>query len=297
MDWELYLPKSWVDEEEPRKKARIPKKVKFRHKWEIALDLIDRAIDSKTPLGVIVADAAYGKATEFRDGLSLRGLSFCVGIEGTMVFWRRPTPRKPIEYKGRGRRGYRPHYDPNDHPETAQEIAESIPEDLWEEIVYGEGTKGPLKGWFTALRVQPAHGHQRNEPEREMVWLLIQRTSDKEKPYKYFLSNLEETTPLSKLVRIAKLRWRIERDYQILKGEVGLDHYEGRSWPGWHHHVTLASLAYAFLLLERLHGAFPPQPLPTIRRLLQRAILDRAGWCPLCQRTFSLSVEYIDCFT
>jgi len=259
MDWELYLPESWIDDPTRRQKARIPKEVKFRHKWQIALELIDRAIDSGNPLGVIVADTAYGKVTEFRDGLTLRGLSYAVGIEGAMVFWRSPTMRKPIEeYKGRGRRPNRPHYDLKDPPETACQIAESIPEDLWEEIVYGQGTKGPLKGYFTALRVQPAHGHQDHEPEREMVWLLIQRTSDKDKPYKYFLLNLEETTPLSRLVRIAKLRWRIEMDYQILKGEVGLDHYEGRSWPGWNHHVTLVSLAYAFLLLERLQGTFPP---------------------------------------
>jgi SRSO17 transposase len=232
--------------------------VKFRHKWQIALELIDRAINSGTPLGVIVADSAYGKVTEFRDGLSFRGLLYAVGIEGTMVFWRRPTTRRPVEYKGRGRPPLRPRYDPKDIPETACQIAESIPEDLWTEIVYGEGTKGPLKGYFTALRVQPAHGHKNNEPERGMVWLLIQRTTDKDKPYKYFLLNLDETTPLSRLVRITKLRWRIEMDYQILKGEVGLDHYEGRSWPGWNHHVTLVSLAYAFLLLERLRGSFFP---------------------------------------
>jgi SRSO17 transposase len=258
MDWELYLPETWTDDPGRCEKAHIPKEVKFRHKWQIALELIDRAIEGKIPLGVIAADSAYGKATEFRDGLTLRGLLYAVGIEGTMVFWRRPTHRRPIEYKGRGPRPCRPHYDPKDLPETARQIAESIPEDLWEEIVYGEGTKGPLKGYFTALRVQSAHGHQNNEPEREMVWLLIQRTADKDKQYKYFLLNLDETTPLSRLVRTAKLRWRIEMDYQMLKGEVGLDHYEGRSWPGWNHHVTLVSLAYAFLLLERLIGSFFP---------------------------------------
>jgi SRSO17 transposase len=262
MDWELYLPESWTDDPQRREKTRIPKEVKFRHKWQIALELIDRAIDSGTPLGVIVADSAYGKVTEFRDGLSFRGLLYAVGIEGTMVFWRRPTTRRPVEYKGRGRPPLRPHYDPKDLPETACQIAESIPEDLWTEIVYGEGTKGPLKGYFTALRVQPAHGHKNHEPEREMVWLLIERTTGKDKPYKYFLLNLDETTPLSRLVRITKLRWRVEMDYQILKGEVGLDHYEGRSWPGWNHHVTLVSLAYAFLLLERLRGGsfFPSVP-------------------------------------
>jgi len=261
MDWALYLPESWTDDPQRREKARIPKEMRFRRKWELALDLLDRARAGDIPLGVIVADAAYGTVTEFRDGLEARRLSYAVGIDGTLVFWRKPTVRQPVPYKGRGPYPG-PRYDLEDPPQTARQIADSLPDDVWEEIVYGQGTKGPLKGHFTALRVQPAHGHQNNEPERPMAWLLIQRTSDERKPYKYFLSDLEETIPLSRLVRIAKLRWRIEMDYQTLKGEVGLDHYEGRSWPGWNHHVTLVSLAYAFLLLERLRGDFPPSTSP-----------------------------------
>lgn len=257
MDWALYLPESWTDDPQRREKARIPTEVVFRHKWELALELVDRALASESPLGVIVADSAYGKVTKFRDALESRSLSYVVGIEGTMVFWRKPTLRQSVAYKGRGRPPV-PRYDPQDRPQTARQIADSIPDELWEQIVYGKGTKGPLKAHFTALRVQPAHGHQNNAPERAMRWLLIQRTHDEKSPYKYYLSNLDETTSLFRLTRTAKLRWRIETDYQMLKQEVGLDHYEGRSWPGWNHHVTLVSLAYAFLLLERLKGDFPP---------------------------------------
>jgi len=257
MDWALYLPESWTDDPQRREKARIPAEVIFRHKWELALDLLDRAIASESPLGVIVADSAYGKVTKFRDALESRSLSYVVGIEGTMVFWRKPTLRQSLAYKGRGRPPV-PRYDPQDRPQTARQIANSTPDELWEQIVYGQGTKGPLKAHFTALRVQPAHGHQNNAPERAMSWLLIQQTHDEKLPYKYYLSNLDETTSLFRLARTAKLRWRIETDYQMLKQEVGLDHYEGRSWPGWNHHVTLVSLAYAFLLLERLKGDFPP---------------------------------------
>ena len=257
MDWALYLPESWTNDPQRRRKARIPDEVTFRRKWELALDLLDRALTSNLPLGVIVADSAYGKVTEFRDGLQARGLPYVVGIEGTLVFWRKPTVRQAIAYTGRGRRP-KPQYDPNDVPKSARQIADSIPNDHWEEIVYGEGTKGPLKASFTALRVQSAHGHHTNEPERPMAWLLMQRTPQEKSPYKYYLSNVDETTPLPTLVRIAKMRWRIELDYRTLKQEVGLDHYEGRSWPGWNHHVTLVSMAYAFLLLERLKGDFSP---------------------------------------
>ena len=265
MDWALYLPQSWTEDPQRRQKARIPDEVSFRRKWELALDLLDRARASDLPLGVIVADSAYGKTTEFREGLQSRGLSHVVGIEGTMVFWRKPTVRESVLYKGRGRPPVR-RYDPENPPETARQIADSIADELWEEIVYGKGTKGTLKAHFTALRVQPAHGHQQNVPEKQMAWLLIQRTGDEKSPYKYYLSNLDETVPLHKLARIAKLRWRIETDYQILKGEVGLDHYEGRSWPGWNHHVTLVCLAFAFLLLERLRGDFPPCALANYQK-------------------------------
>ena len=260
MNWALYLPKEWTEDPDRCKKASIPEEVNFRKKWEQALDMIDWALQNELDLGVILADHSYGVVTEFREGLESRKLTYSVAIDGTLVFWRHPAQRYPVVYKGRGRPP-KPRYNPDDPPETAEQIAAALPDDAWEEIVYGQGTKGPLRAEFAAVRVQPAHKHQQHAPEQPMVWLLLQRTPSEKSPYKYFLSNMEESTPLSRLVKTTKLRWRIERDYQSLKGEVGLDHYEGRSWQGWNHHVTLATMAYIFMLLLQLEGDFPPSTL------------------------------------
>jgi SRSO17 transposase len=261
MDWALYLPEEWANDPERRRKARVPDEVVFRTKGELALDLVDRALAMDIPAGVVVADAAYGKGHAFRQGLDERGLQYVVGSEGSLTFWRDATVRQTVPYQGHGRPRKSPRYDDQKPPESAQVIAHSLPEEAWEEITYAQGTKKPLKGRFVALRVQPAYHSYRREGEQPMRWLLLQKLDDPLQPFKYFLSNLKETTPLWQLVRIGKLRWRIEQDYQILKGQLGLDHYEGRTWTGWHHHVTLAMIAFHFLLSERLRGEFPPSDL------------------------------------
>ena len=260
MNWTLYLPKEWTDDPERCRQAGIPEEITFRKKWELALDMLDSAIQDGIELGVILADHSYGIVTEFREGLESRKLTYSVAIDGSMVFWRHPAQRYPVVYKGRGRPP-KPRYNPDDPPETGEQIAESLPDAAWEEIVYGQGTKEPLKAEFAAVRVQAAHKHQQQAPEQPMAWLLIQRTPGEKAPCKYFLCNMEESTSLSRLVKTTKLRWRIERDYQSLKGEVGLDHYEGRSWQGWNHHVTLATMAYIFLLLLQKEDDFPPSTL------------------------------------
>lgn len=258
MDWSLYLPVEWINDLKRRRKAGIPDEVVFRHKWELALDMLDRALDNRVSLGVIVADAAYGSITAFREALDARQLSYAVGIEGTLVFWPRLTHRQSVSGSGKGRPP-KPRYPVDEPPQSAVTIANNLPDEAWHEITYWKGTKGPHNARFAALRVQPAHHHQKNEPELPMVWLLIQKTDDPKTPYKFFLSNLNENTPLVKLAIITKMRWRIEMDYQILKGEIGLDHYEGRSWNGWHHHVTLCTMAYLFLLIELSQGSFSPE--------------------------------------
>ena len=261
MDWMLYLPKSWTDDPVRRKKTGIPEDVIHKRKWELALDLIDRALEAKTAVGVIVADAAYGTCTQFRQYLESRNLEYSVGIKGDEGFWRERMIRRDKPYpkvgKGRSQR-----YDPSKQPQSARQIAKSLPEESWQEITYWFGAKGPKKAYFTALRVQSSYLHHHNAPEQPMTWLLIQKTGKEDQPFKYYLSNLPESTSLSKLVRITKLRWRIEMDYQVLKSEIGLDHYEGRSLRGWYHHVTLVTMAFVFLLLERLQGAFPPDSVP-----------------------------------
>ena len=260
MDWALYLPESWTDDPDRRREAGIPAEIAFKRKWELALELIDRALGNGVTLGVILADASYGTVTEFREGLESRRRTYCVGVEGTLTFWRKETLRQAVSYKGFGRPPVA-RYFPEAAAETARQIADGLPDEAWEELVYWQGTKGSLKAFFAALRVQPAHGYKQHQPEQPMVWLLIQKTPDKQTPYVFYLSNMDASTPLSQLVKVTRLRWRIEMDYQTLKGQVGLDHYEGRSWLGWHHHVTLTTMAFVFLLLERLRDSFSPSAI------------------------------------
>ena len=257
LDWALYLPESWINDPQRRQEAGIPPEVTFKRKWELALELMDRSLNNGVTLGVIVADASYGSVTEFREGLASRRLTYCVGIDGQLTFWRKETLRRTVPYRGFGRPPVS-RYFPEAAPETARQIADGLPDKTWEELVYWQGTKGPLHAPFAALRVQPAHGYKQHQPEQPMVWLLIQKTPDKQTPYVFYLSNMAASTPLSQLVKVTRLRWRIEMDYQTLKGQVGLDHYEGRSWLGWHHHVTLTTMAFVFLLLERLRDSFSP---------------------------------------
>lgn len=272
MDWALYLPEDWISDPERRRKSGIPDDIIFKRKWELALDLIDRAKNNGITLGIIVADASYGSIAEFREGLESRHLQYCVGIDSSTTFWRQETVRQTIPYKGFGRHPV-PRYFPDAPPETARQIADSLPEDSWQNLVYWQGTKGPLSADFAAIRVQPAHGYKQHQPELPMVWLLIQKTPDKQAPYVYYLSNLDASTSISQLVRTTRLRWRIEMDYQTLKGQVGLDHYEGRSWLGWHHHVTLTMMAFIFLLLERLRDSFSPSVIANYPTLDSKSYL------------------------
>jgi len=257
LDWALYLPQEWTDDPTRCKKAGIPDKIVFRKKWELALDLIDEAREKQIPLGVVLADHSYGVCTEFRQGLVSRNLTYSVEIDKTMVFWRHQVKKQVVPSRKRGC-PTKLVYPVDDLPETAEQIAFSLPEEAWQEIVYGKGTKKPLQAKFAALRVQPAFKHHQQGPEQEMVWLLIQQTPAEKSPFKYFLCNMIESTPLVKLVTTTKLRWRIEMDYQNLKSEVGLDHYEGRSWLGWNHHVTLATLSYIFLMILQHEKFFSP---------------------------------------
>ena len=130
-------------------------------------------------------------------------------------------------------------------------LATTLPAERWRTVTWRAGSRGAQRSRFAAGRVQPAHGPLHDRPEREPLWLLIEWPREAEAPTKYWFSNLPEGVSLRRLVQLAKLRWRVEQNYQQLKEELGLDHYEGRGWQGWHHHVTLACLAYAFLLRER----------------------------------------------
>jgi len=250
LDFALYLPEEWL-EEERRQKACIPKDVTFQPKWALALVLIDRALAWEVPRGVIVADVGYGNTTEFRTGLAERKLLFAVGVQNTTAVW---VDSSNLGNPSRGHRG-RPRRKPLEvgAPMSVAEVSQSWPQERWQRVTWREGTKGPMTSRFAAARVLPSHSYQHGGPKEETLWLLAEWPEDEAAPTKFWLANLPGDTSLLSLVRLAKIRWWIEQGYQQLKDELGLDHYEGRSWQGWNHHVTMTMLAFGFLTLETLY--------------------------------------------
>lgn len=249
LDWALYLPEAWIEDAERCRKAGVPENTAFRTKVEWALELIDHLLAWGLNRQPVLADAAYGNNTEFRQGVVDRHLQYVVGVESNTGVWDKPTQRvRPRGRVGRGR-PRRPYY--RGQPQALRDLATTLPAERWRTVTWRQGTRGAQRSRFAACRVQPAHGHVQDRPELEPVWLLIEWPTEAEAPTKYWFSNLPEGVSLRRLVQLAKLRWRVEQNYQQLKEELGLDHYEGRAWQGWHHHVTLVCLAYAFLLRER----------------------------------------------
>lgn len=253
----LYLPEAWAKDAERRKKAGVPDDIAFKTKPEIALDQIRAAHTTGVPQGVVLADAGYGVDTHFRTEVTALGLAYGMGVQGSISVWRPgEEPLGPKPWSGRGRPTSKLRRDKAHQPVSAKELALSLPARAWRTLTWREGTNAPLRSRFAALRVRPAHrDHKRSSP-RPVEWLIIEWPKDAAEPSKYWLSTLPEATPLRALVDMAKLRWRIERDYQDLKQEIGLGHYEGRGWRGFHHHATLCIAAYGFLISER--GAIPP---------------------------------------
>ena len=247
--FELYLPKAWTDDPLRMQNAGVPNGYSFKPKWQIALDLMDQAHSWEIPKGVVVCDCAYGNGNPFRQGLIDRGLSYVAEIEAkTIVF---DEPRKT-----RTRVGDPP---PDSETEnlavlTVKDFALKLPGWMWKTIKWRQGTKRRLVSRFAAVRVLPAHRPAKVKHRPPRQWLLIEWPKGEPEPTKYWFSNLPAQAGLSRLVFFAKVRWRIEQSYQQLKEELGLDHYEGRGYLGWHHHVTLAMLAYGFLLLETLRN-------------------------------------------
>jgi len=251
LDWRMYLPESWTKNGKRREEAGIPEEVVFRTKWQLSLDMIDQVRAWGLPNRIVVADAGYGDTTEFRDELETRQLPYVVGISSTTGVWSKPPQAQVPRYQGRGAPATRYAYG-KQRPTSAQDAA--VQAKGWKRIRWRQGTKGWLESRFVAFRVQPSHGFVRRQPPHKEVWLLIEWPESEKEPTKYFLCDLPATYTLRRLVRLAKCRWKIEQDYQQLKEELGLDHYEGRSWIGWHHHTTLVMLAHAFLTLEMLRS-------------------------------------------
>ncbi len=254
----LYLPEKWTSDPERLDQARVPAAQRaFKTKWEIALDLLDEVRAEGLPHGVVLADAGYGVVTEFRDGLDQRQEAYIVGLHGDEVVLIEPPHWVPHVSKGkRGRPPTRAYLaEDGPRPVAIRTLATSLERTT---ICWREGLKGKLEADFAWVRVWPAHRWGDGVPADAIPdstetarWLLVEWRKDG--TIKYALSNLPLDTTLKQAVRWWKERWQVERGYEQLKVELGLDHSEGRSWPGFHHHVAMTFLAYGFLALERRH--------------------------------------------
>ena len=276
ISYRLYLPKEWAEDAERREKTEVPEEVRFQTKPEIALDQIRAAVAAKVACGVVLADAAYGINTEFRDGLTELGLQYVVGVQSSMTVWE--PGKKPLPAQPRGRMGRPPRLLQRtmDHqPVSVKQLAMDLPAAAFKEITWREAGKRKLRSRFAAVQVRPAHrDYEKAEPYAE-EWLLIEWPRGEAEPTKYWISTLPSATKFKALVQMAKHRWIIERDYEELKQELGLGHFEGRNWRGFHHHATLCIAAYGFLVAERNRfspsaragypGFVAPGPAPDFR--------------------------------
>jgi SRSO17 transposase len=236
LSFELYLPEEWTTDPARRAKARLPPVVRLREKWRIALAHLRHAVQAGFEITAVLADADYGSTAAFRRGVERLGLRYGVAIRWSLAMWVAGARRT----------------------QTAADLATRIPDEAWHPVTWGAGTKGPLAARFAAVRVRPAKS-------RGDRWLLCER-SLAEDERKYYLLNLAPTATLRELVTVVRSRWPIEQQYRELKDELGIDHFEGRTYRGWTHHTVLTAIAFTFLQLERLHVDAAPRPtLPHVR--------------------------------
>jgi SRSO17 transposase len=256
ISWRLYLPKEWVEDPVRRAAAKVPQKARYQSKSELALELIDQARAWELPELPVVADSAYGNDFLFRAALRERGLAYAVAVEPSTKVWLQEPRREPppaIGARGRPRRA--PAWEVAlPEPVDLAQVARTLPPRAWREVTWRHGSKGPMRSRFAKVKVWASHGWKKSEPlERVAEWLLIEWPQGAAAPSDYWLAQLGPgAVGLRRLIRTARARWRVELDYRELKEELGLDHFEGRHWLGWHHHVTLVSLAFAFLRGEQL---------------------------------------------
>lgn len=250
--YRMYLPESWASDVARREKVGVPKDVEFKTKPEIALEQIKWACEAGLPRGTVLIDAGYGVDTSFRAEIDALKLKYVAGIKTTTTVWAPGTSALPPRtYSGRGRRPVRPVLDGENKPVSVERLALSLPNSSWRIICWRDGTNARLSSRFARVRVRAAHDRDAPTESIPEEWLLIEWPLDENEPKKFWLSNMDKTVTFAHLVHTGKMRWRIERDYLELKQEIGLGHFEGRSWRGFHHHATLCIAAYAFLLSER----------------------------------------------
>jgi SRSO17 transposase len=248
VDFELYLPESWTSDPARRRRARIPESVTFKTKIDLALDMISRAVDDGIPGEVVLADAFYGRSHDFRETVRVYGLDYAVAIEGAAKVWL-------LDARGRRR----------EDAASVQEIGQRANPGAFRRLTWRDGTKGKMASRFIFRRVKLAYDDGSEPSVREPVWLVIEWPEGERKPTKFFVTTLRRRMSKKQIVRTIKERWKTERAYEELKGELGLDHYEGRSFVGWHHHVSVVLCCYAFVVAERAR-AFSPSAGRTRRR-------------------------------
>jgi SRSO17 transposase len=240
IDFELYMPESWVEDKVRCKKARVPADLVFRTKTELALDLISRAMDNRIPGEVVLADAAYGGSAEFRNTVQMFGLDVGVAVKGNMKVWLLDAIER--------RRG---------EPIEARALGAKFGRAAFRRMTWREGTCRKMASNFKFCRVKVANDDGTESADREPMWLVIEWPDGESQPTKFVLTSLRRRMSKKEIVRVLQERWRTERAYEELKGELGLDHFEGRTFTGWHHHISVVLCCYAFIVSERVRH-FPP---------------------------------------
>jgi SRSO17 transposase len=264
---QLYLPGSWLTPAQ-RARGRIPAAVQFQEKWRQAITLLRQIRASGIIVTAVLADAEFGDCTTLRRTLHRWGLSYALGLSSTVkVFRGAPRLQPPTPLTGKGRPRSRAILAPGVVAVAARTLAAHAPPHAWRIVSWRNGTNRAWRARFWTCRVTPAHDwrDRRVAPE---VWLLCQRDLGATPDTKYYLVNLPATASLKTLVRLAHHRWAIEQQYQELKSELGLDHFEGRSFPGWHRHVALTAVAYAFLQRERQRRRSSALTFPKVRAVM-----------------------------
>ena len=293
LDYRLYLPREWTDDRRRCEHAGVPREIGFATKGELAWAQIEAALARGIPRGPVLMDAGDGDEAALRDRMTAQGLTYAVGIRPlTAVWWGEHQPATAPVESGRGRPRTRVRRDTAHQPINVRELGAVLPAANYRTVTWRYGSNAPLRSRFARVRVKSA---QADQPRAE-EWLLIEWPEGEPEPTRYFLSTLPADISFKKLVAVIKMRWRIERDYRELKQEVGLGHYEGRNWRGFHHHASLCIAAYGFLMLERLSGSkknsprleTPPvpegfHPRGAVAHAAERPMVDRHCALPLGQ--------------